>query len=135
MDAEAAARAWIDGWKRAWPARDADAVAALYTPDATYLSHPFREPHLGTAGVLDYARTAFAEEELVDVTFGEPIAAGDRAAVAYWAILAAGGKELTLAGITLLRFAADGRVAEHHECWSMDEGRCDPPPEWLRHAG
>jgi hypothetical protein len=54
--------------------------------------------------------------------------------VAYWAILAAGGKEMTLAGIALLRFAADGRVVEHHESWSMEEGRRGPPPGWLRHA-
>jgi uncharacterized protein (TIGR02246 family) len=130
VDAEAAARAWIDGWRRAWPARDAEAVAALYAPDAVYLSHPFREPHLGAAGVLEYARTAFAEEDLVEVTFGNPVAAGDRAAVAYWAILTAGGKELTLAGITMLRFAADGRVADHRECWSTEEGRREPPPGW-----
>jgi ketosteroid isomerase-like protein len=130
--AKAAARAWVEGWQRAWPARDADAVAALYTPDAIYLSHPFREAHLGTAGVLDYARTAFAEEDLVEVRFGEPVAAGDRAAVEYWAILAAGGKELTLAGMVVLRFAPDGRVEEHREYWSMQEGRVEPSAGWGR---
>jgi ketosteroid isomerase-like protein len=130
VDADAAARAWIESWRRAWPARDPEAVAALYTPDAVYVSHPFREPHLGTAGVLDYARTAFGEEDLVEVSFGEPVASGDRAAVPYWAIVAAGGKELTLAGITMLHFAEDGRVRAHHECWAMDEGRRAPPPGW-----
>ena len=130
MDAEAAARAWIAGWLRAWPAADADAVAVLYAQDAVYVSHPFREPHRGTAGVVDYARAAFAEERLVEVRFGEPVACGDRAAGEYWAILEADGSELTLAGTTILRFAADGRVEEHREYWSMQDGRRDPPPGW-----
>jgi ketosteroid isomerase-like protein len=132
VDAQTAARAWSEGWRAAWPARDANAVAALYTPDAIYRSHPFRDPHLGTDGVLDYARTAFDEEDLVEVRFAEPLATGDRAAIEYWAILVAGGKELTLAGTTILRFAADGRVEEHREYWSMEEGRREPPPGWGR---
>jgi hypothetical protein len=77
--------------------------------------------------VLDNARAAFEEEELDELSFGAPIASGDRAPVAYWAILAARGKELTLAGITMFRFAEDGRVRKHHECWAMDEGRRAPP--------
>jgi uncharacterized protein (TIGR02246 family) len=132
VDAEAAARAWVEGWLRAWPAGDADAVSALYTPDAVYLSHPFREPHLGSEGAREYARTAFGEEDLVEVRFGEPVACGNRAAVEYWAIVATEGKELTLAGMTLLRFAGDGRAEEHREYWSMQEGRRDPPPGWGR---
>jgi SnoaL-like protein len=130
VDAAAAAGGWIEGWRQAWPARDADAVAALYTEDAVYLSHPFREPHVRTAGVLDYARTAFAEESLVEVRFGAPVATGRRAAVEYWAFLAVPDKELTLAGAVLLRFAGDGRVEEHREYWSLQEGRREPPPGW-----
>jgi len=132
VDALAAARAWIDGWSRAWPAEDADAVGALYTPDAVYRSHPFRPPHIGSEGARDYARQAFVDETLVEVRFGEPVASGNRAAVEYWAILEADGKELTLAGTTVLRFAADGRVEEHREYWSMGEGAMEPPPGWGR---
>src|SRR5439155_10838388 len=51
LDAERAARAWIESWSHAWPAEDADAIAGLYTDDAVYLSQPFRHPHLGTEGV------------------------------------------------------------------------------------
>ena len=133
MDAEAAARAWIEGWKRAWPVADAERVAAMYTDEAVYRSHPFREPHIGTAGVLDYARTAFGEETGVEFWFGQPVASGDRACVEYWAILRDRvGKELTLAGVTVLRFAPDGRSEEHREYWSMQEGRREPPEGWGR---
>jgi hypothetical protein len=107
-------------------------VAALYTDDAVYLSHPFRRPHLGRAGVIEYARSAFDSEEATEIWFGEPVAAGDRAAVEYWAILVSGGKEHTLAGTTMLRFAEDGRCRDHRDYWSMEEGRREPPAGWGR---
>ena len=129
MDADAAARAWIEGWSRAWPANDAGAVGALYTDDAVYLSHPFRKPE---PSARDYAERAFADEELVEVRFGEPVAAERRGAVEYWAILRSEGREMTLAGMAVLRFAADGRVEEHREYWSLEEGRREPPPGWGR---
>jgi ketosteroid isomerase-like protein len=130
MDAESAARAWAEVWSRSWLAKDAEAIAEMYTEDAVYLSHPFRRPHLGRAGALEYASTAFEEEEAVECWFGEPVAAGNRAAVEYWAILLSEGKELTLAGTTILRFAQDGRCEEHRDYWTMDEGRREPPEGW-----
>jgi SnoaL-like domain len=132
VDALEAARAWVAGWSRAWIAGDHELVGTLYTRDAVYRSHPFREPHAGAAGAADYARTAFGEEEAVRVWFGEPVASGRRAAVEYWAILRAPDGEATLAGTTVLRFAPDGRVEEHREYWSMKEGGREPPPGWGR---
>lgn len=132
MDALEAARRYVEGWSRAWPAGDAEAVAALYAEDAVYLSHPFREAHRGTAGVLAYARTSFEEEELVDVRFGEPVASGNRASVEYWALLRAGRDELTLAGNVMLRFAPDGRVEEQRDYWAIQDGRRPSPRGWGR---
>ena len=127
MDPAAAARRWIDGWLRAWPASDVAGVAALYEEDAPYRSHPFRDAETARA----YATRAFGEEELVDARFGEPIVMGHRAAVEYWAILRSPeGKELTLAGMVHLRFAGDGRVADHREYWDLQEGRHEPPSGW-----
>ena len=44
MDTAAVARLWIDGWTRGWSAHDTEPIAALYAPDAVFVSHPFREP-------------------------------------------------------------------------------------------
>ena len=71
--------------------------------------------------------SAFAEEDAVECWFGEPVVSGDRAAVEYRALLTYQGREQTLAGTTLLRFAADGRVAEHRDYWAMEEGRRERP--------
>ena len=123
MDTEAAARAWVEAWQRGWATGDADAIGALYAADAVYRSHPFREPER-SAG--EYARRAFSGEELAEVRFGEPVVAGDRAAVEYWAVLAADADDETLAGVTVLRFGPDGLVLEHRDYWAMQPGRTPP---------
>jgi ketosteroid isomerase-like protein len=123
MEAAAAARAWVEGWTAGWQNADADAIGALYTEEAVYRSHPFREPE---RSARDYALRAFADEELVECRYGEPIVDGDRAAVEYWAVLSADGEEETLAGIAVLRFGDDGRVVEQRDYWSMEPGRRPP---------
>ena len=131
MDAHEAARRWITGYSAAWKAHDADAVARLYADDAVYRSQPFRDPLHGSSGVLDYSRWAFSSEQDVDFWFGEPVADGNRAAVEYWAvILQRDGAISTLSGTVLLRFAADGRVAEHRDCWTVEQGRRSPYDGW-----
>jgi hypothetical protein len=75
---------------------------------------------------------AFGEESFVEAWFGEPVVAGERAAVEYWAILEAAGAELTIAGAAVLRFDADGRVVEHRDYWDQIDGRREPPPGWGR---
>ena len=130
MDAEAAARRWIDAWSRGWAASDPDTVASAYAEEAVFRSHPFREPHLGRTGARDYAQWAFEEEETVEFRFGEPVVGGDRAAVEYWAILHSEDTDHTLFGIALLRFGDDGLVVGQRDYWSMQEGRREPPPGW-----
>ena len=72
----------------------------------------------------DYARWAFADEEgEPELWFAEPLVDGDRAAVEYRAVLRVEGGEMTLAGVTLLRFDEHGLVVEHRDYWAIEEGR------------
>ena len=128
MDAEAAARAWIDGWSRGWRAHNPEPIAALYIEDVVFVSEPFRAP----THPRDYAVQAFAEEDEVEFRFGEPIVCGDRAVVEYWAYITFEGKESTLAGVALLRFDQEGRCVDQRDYWSMKEGRHAPSPHWGR---
>lgn len=121
MDVPEAARRWAQTWERAWPAKDANAIATLYAEGATYRSHPMRDPEAG--GALGYTQRQFAVEESVECVFGAPIAAGDRAVVEWWASLFEDERDTTLAGATVLRFDADGRVLEHVDYWVEREGR------------
>lgn len=128
METRAAAERWAKEWALGWREHDARRIAALYADDALFRSAPFRD--------LDdprrYAGWAFADEDAVECRFGEPIVAGDRAIVEYWAVVTSGGNHETLAGIALLRFGPDGRVVGQRDYWHMEEGRREPFEEWGR---
>jgi hypothetical protein len=128
METSDAARRWATTWERAWPAKDADAIAALYADGATYRAHPFRDPEAG--GALAYTQREFGLEDEIECRFGEPIAAGGRAAVEWWASWVEDGQTVTLAGATALRFDADGRVVDHRDYWLQSQGRHPPFPGW-----
>jgi hypothetical protein len=128
MDVEAAARRWADVWSLAWPAKEVEAIAALYSPEALYRALAFREPDRGLDGVRRYLRENFAVEDGIECRFGAPIVQGDRAAVEWWASWLENEQELTLAGATVLRFDADGRIVDHRDYWN-DVDRREPPYE------
>ena len=117
----------MDVWERAWPAADVDAIAALYGPDAVFYSHPFR----ARQAPRDYVSWAFGDEDTVECRFGEPVAAGARAAVDWWAVLRSkeDGSLLSIAGTSLLRFDPSGNVIEQRDAWNEADGRCELP-DW-----
>jgi hypothetical protein len=128
MDAAAAAARWTAEWRSAWPAADAARVAAQYARGCEFYSHPFREPQRPA----EYAVWAFADQAAAECRFGEPIAAGDRAAVDWWAVVTSrDGSVETLAGTSLLRFDRDGRVVEQRDAWAAHDGRLELP-RWAR---
>ncbi len=64
--------------------------------------------------------------------FGEPLVAGDRAAVDWWAVITAtDGSVETIAGTSLIRFGADGRVVEQRDVWAGEPGPHDLT-DWAR---
>ena len=113
MDTREAAQRWAQVWERGWPAQDEAAISALYADGASWQQHPFRDPEPG------YLARVFAEEESAQCRFGEPIVDGDQAAVPWSAQtrLRDGGTE-DLAGVSLLRFRADGLVVRERDFWN-----------------
>ncbi|MFC5008204.1 nuclear transport factor 2 family protein [Dactylosporangium cerinum] len=132
MDTRTAAAAWAHTWVSAWRSHDAAAVAALYAPDCTHRSLPFRPPLSGRAAVLEYLREAFAEESaVVDVWFGAPVVDGRRAWVEYWAtVFDRDGGALTIAGSAVARFDAAGLITETRDYWHATAGHVPPPEAW-----
>jgi hypothetical protein len=126
VEATAAARRWADVWSRAWPRADTDAIAALYAGDAVFYSHPFRARQTPA----EYVAWAFGEQAAAECRFGEPLAADDRAAVDWWAVITdRDGSRQTVAGTSLLRFDADGLVVEQRDAWADEAGRRELP-DW-----
>ena len=133
METAEAARRWRETWLGAWPAKDVDALRPLYGEHAVFRSQPFREPRLGPEGAAGYASWAFASEEApAECRFGEPVVEGDRATCEYWAVVRSGGTEQTIAGVSVLRFDADGLVVFQRDYWAVEVGRRDHPDDWGR---
>jgi hypothetical protein len=126
MNTRAAARRWAETWERAWPERDTAAIAALYADGNVYRALAFREPTTAAR----YLPDTFESEQEIECRFGEPVVAGDRAAVEWWATWLEDGEPLTMAGATLLRFAADGLVVDHRDYWNETRGRRPPYDGW-----
>ena len=121
---------WIDDYAEAWRSGDDEAVGELFTEQAVYLSSPFREPTVGREAIRDYWRTATGTQEGLELRFGRPLVQGNRVVVEWWAVMQDDGREVTLPGCLLLRFAAGGRCQELREYWHLQEGRREPPEGW-----
>jgi hypothetical protein len=126
------AREWIQDYGDAWRRGDADGAAELFTEDAIYRSSPLRPPILGRDAIRSYWSDATSTQEGLDLRFGEPILHGNRVIVEWWALMHDEGRELTLPGCMLLRFASGGRCAELREYWHVQDGRAEPPDGWGR---
>lgn len=121
-------RRWIEGWARGWVEHDVERIGALYVDGNVHISEPFRERD----DPRRYAAWAFSDERAAEVWFAEPRVLGaDTAACEWWAVSTQeDGTVVTLAGVSLLRFAADGRVDDQRDYWSQRDGAHPPPVEW-----
>ncbi len=128
MDAESEVGRWRETWLRAWPAKDLDAIAALYAPGARFRSMPFRDLQEPRA----YVESTFSEQDEAEVWFGEPIVSGERATCEYWGVVTYQGRAETIAGVSVIRFDSDGLVVDQRDYWNVQEGRREPPEGWSR---
>ncbi len=121
---------WIESYRRAWEAGDAEAAAALFTDDSTYRANIFEDPHSGAGGVADYWRSVTAAQSEVRVHMGRPFANGNRVAVEFWTNMKVNGDDVTLPGCLLLDMAPDGRCRALREYWHWQPGTFAPPQGW-----
>jgi len=123
---------WLKTLAGAWEQRDPDAAAALFTDDATYSTDPHAPPKRGRSAIRAYWAGEIAGQDGVTVRFGTPVVSGNRATAEWWATLhdSADGPA-TLAGIVVLRFAADGRCSDLREYWMASPWAiAEPQPGW-----
>jgi ketosteroid isomerase-like protein len=121
---------WLRAYAGAWERGD-PGVDALFTPDAMYRSHVFREPHEGHAGIRSYGEEAASTQSGVRVLTGDPLVDGDRVAAEWWTTMIDEGDPVTLPGVLLLDFE-DGRCRALREYWAYERGRHEPFAEWGR---
>lgn len=123
---------WIRTYFKAWLKKDAMGIASLFTEDAVYRSHPFRQANQGRKSILDYTLGALDVGEVYEVRFGKPTVEGSKAAVEYWTTMKEKENDVTLAGCAMLRFAKNGLCRELRDYWALQTGKIQPAPEWGR---
>ncbi|HEY7004401.1 MAG TPA: nuclear transport factor 2 family protein [Gaiellaceae bacterium] len=115
METRAAAKRWAETWEQGWRKGESGLILELYAESAHFQSHPFRQAQ----SPRDYIEPTLAEEKAEECWFGEPIVDGDRAAVEWSAkTKQKDGSGEKLAGVSLLRFDADGLVVEQRDFWA-----------------
>jgi uncharacterized protein (TIGR02246 family) len=115
------ALAWLDRYFAAWVSNDPEDVAALFTEDAVYAVSPFAEPWVGRDEIV--RRWTSGRQEDVEHA-SEVLAVDGDVVVAHWHVRARTEGEASVRewdGLLLLRFASDGRCAEHREWYAVRE--------------
>jgi len=111
---ESAAR-WIAAYEAAWRSPGSDALALIFTPDATYRQGPYDEPAVGLPAI---ARMWEAERDGPDEAFqmaSEIIAVDGATAVVRVQVRYGDPVTQEWRDLWLVRFAADGRCAAFEE--------------------
>jgi ketosteroid isomerase-like protein len=118
MERQAVER-WVAEYERAWRDEDVDAVAALFTDGAAYRVSPYEPSAVGHDAIralwLDDAGRTFAMQ-------ADVIAVDDDVAVVRVDVRYATPTVQEYRDVWLLRFAADGRVADYEE-WAYWPGK------------
>jgi len=113
MDRDQVTR-WIEGYERAWRASGTGALAGLFTPDASYLQGPYRQPVVGLPAI---ERMWEDERDGPDEAFTmshEVIAVDGDTAVARVAVTYGEPTEEWL-DLWIMRFAPDGTCRAFEE--------------------
>jgi len=127
---QSAAR-WIAAYEAAWRAPGTDALAGIFTPDATYRHGPYDEPVVGLPAI---ARMWEAGRDGPDEAFkmaSEIIAVDGATAVVRVQVLYGDPVTQQWRDLWLVRFAPDGRCAAFEE-WPFaprkPRPQAQPPP-------
>ena len=121
---------WLERYRQAWIARDAEAAGRLFTDDALYREQPFQDAFAGRAAIEAYWSKVTASQTKVELRYGRPVVDGHRLAVEWWANLETTAGPITLAGEFLLTFAESGKCRELREYWLLTQARVEPPLGW-----
>jgi len=106
---------WIVAYEAAWRSPGSDALAGIFTPDATYRQGPYDEPAVGLPAI---ARMWEAERDGPDEAFqmaSEIIAVDGATAVVRVQVRYGDPVTQEWRDLWLVRFAADGRCAAFEE--------------------
>ncbi len=111
-------QAWLDSYVAAWRSYDPDAIADLFSADASYAYHPYDdEPLRGRDAIVESWLSERDEPGSWDASYAPLLVDGERA-VATGESRYADGR--TFSNLYVMRFDGDGRCSEFVE-WFMEQ--------------
>ena len=113
-------QAWLDAYVDAWRTYDRDAIAELFSADATYAYHPYDEETLRGRDAIVASGLEEPDEPGSWEAAYRPLLIDDDRAVATGETRYADGP--TFSNLYVMRFDDDGRCAEFVE-WFMEQRR------------
>lgn len=111
---------WLDGFASAWRLGDADAIADLFAPGASYQDSPFSEPIEGVEAIRDYWVQGVRHSRGDAVFEADALATSEDAGLAHWrAEFTSEPAEhrVQLDGILMATLDAEGRCTDFREWW------------------
>ncbi|HUF68375.1 MAG TPA: nuclear transport factor 2 family protein [Longimicrobiales bacterium] len=115
---------WLAAYGLAWERSDAQAFAALFTPDVHYHWTPFEEARVGRDAVAQAFEAAVVRQR--DIRFAASVLSrGDPGGIAHWQCsFRRAGADYTvrLDGMLMVEFADSGLCRIFREWWHSDEG-------------
>ncbi|EEP78281.1 predicted protein [Uncinocarpus reesii 1704] len=128
---------WVRNYAHAWETRNTYEIVSLFTPDASYYSYVFDEPHVGHNAIQLYWETAAGQQREIKVRMAKPIVSSDgeegtnRAAVEWWTTMVDPEKgPVSVTGVMLVKFTVEGLCWELWEYWELQDGMREPPEGW-----
>ncbi len=115
---EQTARVWLDALARAWQAQDADAMASLFTDDATDQADPFKPPVRGTENLRKGFAWWMSGQRDLQMTIGNVDVLGNRFYAeidASWRVIA-NGEQIQERGLIVCDMQ-ENKVCAMREFW------------------
>ena len=107
---------WAERYARAWEEADDDAVAALFTEDATYYTAPFRKPWTGRQAIVDSWLKRKDEQGGWQFRYEVIAVAGRLGFVRGWTVY----PDVRYSNLWVIRLADGGRSEEFTEWWMKE---------------
>ena len=115
---------WLDRYFAAWRSNNPADVRALFAPDAVYSYGPFTAPAIGRETIVQRWVSDPEQQQDLEIAY-VPLAVHGDLGVDLWRVAFRPGQHsavrITMDGILVLTFDADGRCTEHREWYAVQE--------------
>ncbi len=122
MPTAAVLRQTIAGYAGVVRSRDADAYAALFTPDAVQVDPYPTPPNVGREAIRDFIQRSFDACEAMTFEAEEVHPVADRAAVAFHiTVSVVGGGTMHIRGVEIFTVTDDGLISAVEAYWGDED--------------